>query len=175
MRRVLILGGARSGKSAHAEQLLSGEPSVTYVATARRDPDDPEWEDRIRAHRARRPHSWRTDETGDLTRVLRTERGPLLVDCLTLWLAGVMDDCGVWAGAPGADVQLACRLDDVVDAWRTTAAHVVAVSNEVGFGVVPPTPTGRRFRDELGSLNARVAADADEAWLVVAGIPCRLR
>ena len=99
----------------------------------------------------------------------------MLVDCLTTWLARVMDDCGVWSEDPGSDARLAAAVDALVDAWAGTPRRVVAVSNEVGSGVVPATPSGRRFRDELGVLNARVAAASPRVWLVTAGLPQRLR
>jgi Cobinamide kinase / cobinamide phosphate guanyltransferase len=100
---------------------------------------------------------------------------PVLVDCLSTWLAGVMEECGVWADAPDADKQVAERVDGLVDAWRSTRRHVVAVSNEVGSGVIPGTVSGVRFRDELGVLNARIAAECEQVWLCVAGIAQRLR
>jgi len=176
-RRVLVLGGARSGKSAAAERFLSAEPAVCYVATSAADPNDAEWTARIAAHRARRPASWSTIETTDLTALLRervTADPPLLIDCLTLWLARIMDGVGVWSAtdvsAKTADVALAAAIDDLVAAWRATRARVVAVSNEVGSGVVPEHASGRRFRDELGALNARLAASSDAVSLVTAGI-----
>ena len=175
-RRVLVLGGARSGKSSHAERLLSGQKSVDYVACGLPPGDDDlEWADRVALHRARRPSSWSTIETVDLVSVLGTQGQPVLVDCLTTWLARVMDDCGVWADEPGSDATLATAIDDVVGAWSGTRRRVVAVSNEVGSGIVPATPSGRRFRDELGVLNARIAAASDRVWLVTAGLPQRLR
>ena len=100
---------------------------------------------------------------------------PVLVDCLSTWVAGVMEECGVWAGAADADKQLAERVDGLLDAWRATRRHVVAVSNEVGSGVIPGTFSGVRFRDELGVLNARIAAECEQVWLCVAGIAQRLR
>jgi adenosylcobinamide kinase/adenosylcobinamide-phosphate guanylyltransferase len=139
------------------------------------DGSDPEWEDRVTLHRDRRPASWRTIETVDLAAVLGRPGPPVLLDCLTTWLARVMDDCGVWSEAPGADAQLAEAVDAAVAAWASTRRRVVAVSNEVGSGIVPATPSGRRFRDELGVLNARVAAAAPRVWLVTAGLPQRLR
>jgi adenosylcobinamide kinase/adenosylcobinamide-phosphate guanylyltransferase len=99
----------------------------------------------------------------------------VLVDCLSTWLAGVMDDTGVWDERDGAGKELAARVDGLVDAWRATRRHVVAVSNEVGSGVVPATVSGIRYRDELGILNARVAAEADQVWYCVAGIAKRLK
>ena len=171
-----MLGGARSGKSAFAEQLLRGERAVDYVACgAVPDGSDVEWTDRVALHRARRPDSWRTVETLDLAGVLGVVGPPVLVDCLTTWLAGVMDDCGVWSEAPGADDELAAAVDRVVEAWAATRRRVVVVSNEVGSGIVPATPSGRRFRDELGVLNARIAAASPRVWLLTAGVPQRLR
>lgn len=171
-----MLGGARSGKSSYAEQLLAGERVVDYVACGTPPgPDDPEWAERVALHRVRRPASWRTVETLDLPDVLGRSGPPVLVDCLTTWLAGVMDECGVWAEAPGADDRLAAAVDDLLSAWTATRRRVVAVSNEVGSGIVPATSSGRRFRDELGVLNARVAASSQRVWLLTAGLPQRLR
>lgn len=171
-RRVLLLGGARSGKSAAAEALAAraGGP-VTYVATAPHRTDDAEWAARIEAHRARRPPSWRTVETDDPVTVLAAG-GVVLLDCVGLWLTRAMDATGAWdddAWAGGAPARLATRTDALVAAWAASAGHVIAVSNEVGMGVVPATAAGRRFRDELGRLNVRLAATADEVALVVAG------
>jgi adenosylcobinamide kinase / adenosylcobinamide-phosphate guanylyltransferase len=175
-RQTLVLGGARSGKSAFAEQLLMREREVDYVACgAVPDGSDPEWTDRVALHRARRPGSWRTVETVELPGLLGGKGPPVLVDCLTTWLARVMDDCGVWADEPGADDELAAAVDGVVEAWAATRRRVVAVSNEVGSGIVPATPSGRRFRDELGVLNARIAAASPRVWLLTAGVPQRLR
>jgi nicotinate-nucleotide--dimethylbenzimidazole phosphoribosyltransferase len=174
--RVLVLGGARSGKSATAEGLLAGQGAVDFVATGQHPgAGDPEWDARVRDHRQRRPAHWQTIETLDLEAVLSAlDAAPALVDCLSTWLARVMDDIGLWAGDPGADLELATRADRLVGAWRATSRHVVAVSNEVGSGVVPDTVSGRRFRDELGRLNARIAAECDEVWLCTAGIARRL-
>jgi adenosylcobinamide kinase/adenosylcobinamide-phosphate guanylyltransferase len=175
-RRTLVLGGARSGKSSYAERLLAGEREVDYVACGLvPGADDPEWADRVALHRARRPASWRTVETVAVAEVLGEPGPPVLVDCLTTWLARVMDDVGVWSEQPGAEDRLAAAVGVLVDAWTATARRVVAVSNEVGSGIVPATPSGRRFRDELGALNARVAAASPRVWLLTAGIPQRLR
>ena len=174
-RRVLVLGGARSGKSERAELRLAGEPDVTYVATARKGAQDPDWAARVAAHRARRPAWWRTAETTDLAGVLATARGALLIDGIGTWLAAVLDDCAAWdhAGAwddrSAAQEKLAGRIAELIGAWRQTGACVVAVSDETGLGVVPATPAGRLFRDELGRLNQALAAESEEAELVVAG------
>lgn len=165
-----MLGGARSGKSAHAEGLAAGV--VTYVATARRDPSDVEWQARIAAHVARRPSSWSTVETTDLPRVLSDVPGTVLVDDLATWLTGVLDDTGAWEG-PVDDARLRC--DALVDAVARRTEPLVLVSAEVGLGVVPATRSGRLFRDELGSLNARLAQVCDEVLLLVAGLPLRLK
>ncbi len=172
-----MLGGARSGKSVTAERLLSGEPTVCYVATSA-TAGDPEWAARVATHRARRPASWSTVETTDLAALLKTRTAmdpPLLIDCVSVWLSRVMDDVGLWSAADHdaaqtADAALAALVDELVDAWRRTSARVVAVSNEVGSGVVPEHASGRRFRDELGTLNARLAASSDDVVLVTAGI-----
>jgi adenosylcobinamide kinase / adenosylcobinamide-phosphate guanylyltransferase len=182
--RVLVLGGARSGKSVTAERLLARRDRVDYVACGPLpSAADPEWAERVRLHQERRPAHWTTMETLDLESVLAgTASGaagglgaPVLVDCLSTWLAGVMDECGLWTGTVGADKNLAERVDGLVDAWRSTRRLVVAVSNEVGSGVVPATASGVRFRDELGVLNTRIAAECEQIWLCVAGIAQRLR
>jgi adenosylcobinamide kinase/adenosylcobinamide-phosphate guanylyltransferase len=176
--RVLVLGGARSGKSVTAEGLLAGHAQVEYVATgAIPGAIDAEWAARVRAHQQRRPPGWQTIETLDVEHVLGEPASaiPVLVECLSTWLARVMDDCGVWEGWPDADLTLESRLDTLAQAWRATRRHVVAVSNEVGSGVVPGTVSGRRYRDELGRLNACIAAECQEVWLCTAGIPQRLR
>lgn len=175
-RRVLVLGGARSGKSRFAEELLARRADVEYVACGPLpDGSDAEWDDRVAMHRARRPASWRTVETVDLPAVLRSPGPPVLLDCLSTWLARAMDDCGTWSHAPDADARLTAEVDAVVDAWTGAGRPVTAVSNEVGSGIVPATASGRRFRDELGMLNARIAGRSDRVWLLTAGLPRRLR
>jgi adenosylcobinamide kinase/adenosylcobinamide-phosphate guanylyltransferase len=169
-RRTLVLGGARSGKSSYAESLLADSDDVTYVATSGRRSDDPEWAARVAAHRERRPAHWETVETTDLVGLLRSGTGPVLIDCLTLWLTSVMDRVGAWDGGDWRG-----EVDALVDAWRATDAVVVAVTNEVGSGVVPASASGRLFRDALGTLNARIAANSESVVEVVAGIPRPLR
>jgi adenosylcobinamide kinase / adenosylcobinamide-phosphate guanylyltransferase len=161
-----------------AERLLSRQERVDYVACGPLPSiDDLDWVERVRRHQERRPEHWTTMETLNVEEVLagRLPGPPVLVDCLSTWLAGVMEECGLWAEAPDADKQLAERVDGLVDAWRATRRHVVAVSNEVGSGVIPGTVSGVRFRDELGVLNARIAAECEQVWLCVAGIAQRLR
>jgi adenosylcobinamide kinase / adenosylcobinamide-phosphate guanylyltransferase len=173
--RTLVLGGARSGKSGEAELRLAGEAEVTYLATgATADRTiDPDWAGRVAAHRARRPPGWATLESLDIAGALRSiSSGSVLIDGIGSWLAAVMGKCGAWdqpAASPAAEAGVAAALDDLVAAWRQAAARIVAVSDETGSGVVPPTPAGRLFRDQLGQLNQRLAAESEEAVLVVAG------
>jgi adenosylcobinamide kinase/adenosylcobinamide-phosphate guanylyltransferase len=168
--RVLVLGGAGSGKSAEAERRVAAEPAVTYIATGpQASPGDAEWAARIARHRARRPGWWRTAETTDLAGVLGQARGAVLVDSITTWLAAAMDECGAWDATPGPAGLLAGRIAGLVAAWRDATAYVVAVSDETGLGIVPETAAGRLFRDELGRLNQLLAAESDEVIMVVAG------
>ncbi len=173
--RVLVLGGARSGKSAEAEMRVAAEPAVTYIATAPPPSlapppgGDAEWAARIAVHRSRRPSWWRTLETTDLPGALRQARGAVLVDSVTAWLAAVMDDCGAWDGAVASASRLGQRVAELIEVWRQAGAYMIAVSDETGLGVVPETPAGRLFRDELGRLNQMLAAESDELVLVAAG------
>ena len=181
VRKVLVLGGARSGKSTFAERLAAecGEP-VLYVATA--TVVDDEMAERIALHQRRRPTTWRTLEapTGLTRSVLaaladnanRSSSAPpgdpptLLVEDLTLLLSNLFgEDESI------AEAQAAEEVTGIV----ACEANVILVSNEVGMGLVPPYPLGRRFRDALGRLNQLAAAQANEAYLVVAGVPLRLK
>lgn len=168
--RVLVLGGARSGKSERAELRVAAEPDVTYVATGPSGEGDPDWTKRVAAHRQRRPSWWRTVETTDLAGVLAAAAGgTVLIDGIGTWLAAVMDECGAWDGGAAGLARLAARTAGLVGAWRQASAYVVAVSDETGLGVVPATSAGRLFRDELGRLNRALAAESEESELVVAG------
>ena len=157
----LVLGGARSGKSGHAERVAASLPEpVSYVATASVD-GDADLATRVAEHRARRPATWTTIESGpDLPGVLRATTGTVLLDALGPWLAAA-PELTVDAGA-------------LCDALAARAGDTVVVSEEVGLGVHPATAAGRRFRDALGELNQAVAALADEVVLVVAGRALRL-
>ena len=179
--RTLVLGGARSGKSREAELRLAAEPDVTYLAAGPWPDDrwigadsrpDPEWAQRVAAHQARRPSWWQTVESTDVAGALRGLRGAVLIDGIGTWLAAVMDQAGAFdpgaAGGKAADL-LADSVDELVTAWRQTSARVVAVSDQVGSGIVPATPAGRQFRDQLGWLNQRLAAESELTLLVVAG------
>ena len=158
----LVLGGARSGKSRYAESLMAAlPPPWIYVATA--EAGDAEMAERIAAHRARRGPSWRTIEVlANLDRELADHRAePVLVDCLTLWLSKLLLDNGA----------LEDEMVRVEKSLLLATAPKVLVSNEVGAGIVPEHPLGRRFRDLQGILNQRVAALADRVVLIVAGLP----
>ncbi|MEO3973039.1 bifunctional adenosylcobinamide kinase/adenosylcobinamide-phosphate guanylyltransferase [Streptomyces sp. CAU 1734] len=177
-RRTLVTGGARSGKSVEAERRLETFPGVVYAATGGRREGDSEWADRVALHRERRPSSWRTEEGCDLVPLLRADGPPLLIDCLSLWLTDAMDRVGAWDDdrwrAEGRTA-LRERIAELIAAVRESSRTVVAVTNEAGSGVVPATASGRRFRDELGRLNAAFAAECEQLLLVVAGQALVLR
>ncbi|MFJ2947028.1 bifunctional adenosylcobinamide kinase/adenosylcobinamide-phosphate guanylyltransferase [Streptomyces sp. NPDC087226] len=177
-RRTLVLGGARSGKSVEAERRMESFPEVLYVATGGSRSGDTEWAARVSAHQERRPGSWRTAETCDLVPLLKDDGPPLLIDCLSLWLTDAMDAVGAWDDAEWADGgerALRVRVRALTDAVRETRRTLVAVSNEVGSGIVPATASGRRYRDELGRLNAAFAQECEQVLLVVAGQAVVLR
>jgi adenosylcobinamide kinase / adenosylcobinamide-phosphate guanylyltransferase len=170
LQRTLVLGPATSGKSAAAEMLLASEPNVDYVATGPPpSADDPDWTARVLAHRQRRPPWWRTIEGADVAEVLGTPGVPVLLDSLGTWVALTLDRCGAWNELPGWRDRLAAETEAIVAAWRSTTRQVVAVGEETGWGVVPDTASGRRFREALGSLTQRLAAESERVLLVVAG------
>lgn len=166
---VLVTGGVRSGKSAHAEALLATEPATTYLA-AGPTYDDADWQARVARHRERRPATWGTVETTDVAVALAEATGPVLLDCLGTWLDAVIGGGGLWE-APVEDVEehVAGRTTGLTAALRAATHPVVVVTNEVGLGVVPEHRSGRLFRDLLGTINQRVAGVCDEVHLVVAG------
>ena len=172
--RTLVLGGARSGKSAYAEALIAAEPLVTYLATGGTRADDPEWVTRVAAHRSRRPAGWTTVESTDIAAVLAAATHPVLLDCLGTWLTARLDHHGAW-DRPDARGGVAADVAELLAAWRALTVPVVAVSNEVGGGVVPATASGRLFRDLLGELNTAIAAQSETVLLTVAGLTVALR
>ncbi len=165
---MLVLGGARSGKSVYAERLVAeSELEPVYIATG--EARDPEMAARIEAHRARRDPSWRTIEAPDRVEdALRAQAGTgraVLVDCLTLWLSNLML----------AEAEIDERSATLVDAAHAAPGLRVFVSNEVGLGIVPDTPLGRRFRDAQGRLNQDMAAAASDVIFMAAGLPLVLK
>lgn len=169
---VLVLGGVRSGKSRYAQQLAERSSRVTFVATAERC-DDEEMHRKIERHRADRPAHWTTvEEPIALGRVVQTNGDScdaILIDCLTLFGANIMESFGTDEAA------LETCVEDLCAALKTTPCKVILVSNEVGSGVVPAYALGRRFRDVVGEINQRVAAVADTVVLMVAGLPIVLK
>jgi adenosylcobinamide kinase / adenosylcobinamide-phosphate guanylyltransferase len=163
----LVLGGARSGKSRHAEALVTAlPPPWLYIATG--EPRDNEMAARIAEHRARRGAQWQTVEAPrDLAAALAAAPAgaAVLVDCLTLWLSNVM-----LAGSD-VDAELARLERTLVE----RSGYTVLVANEVGLGIVPDNALARRFRDSAGRLNQRLAAAADRVVLLVAGIPMKIK
>nr|WP_312294079.1 bifunctional adenosylcobinamide kinase/adenosylcobinamide-phosphate guanylyltransferase [Brevundimonas diminuta] len=166
MTLTLVLGGARSGKSGYAQRQAeqaaeaAGRPPV-FIATA--EAFDDEMRDRIARHQAERGQGWRQVEAPlDLAEAVRalSAKDVAVVDCLTLWLSNQML----------AERDLAAAVDDLAQALAACPAALWVVSNEVGWSLVPDNPLGRRFRDEAGRLNQRIAAVADTACLIVAGM-----
>jgi len=161
----LILGGARSGKSTHALRLASAYDDVLFVATA--EPRDGEMAAKIERHRAERPAHWRTLEApSGLARALAaTPPAPVIVlDCVTLWVSNLLlADGATWDGA-------AAELEALLDWYRAGQSHLIVVSNEVGLGLVPLDAISRAYREWLGWFNQRLAAEADQVYLAVAGL-----
>lgn len=167
--RTLVLGGARSGKSRYAENIVRAGPHPwTYIATA--TVSDAEMAERIARHQADRGPGWHTVETPtELAAALRTHatrpEARVLVDCLTLWTANLL--------AAEHDLDTAC--EELCAALGETRGTVVLVANEVGLGIVPGTPMGREFRDAAGRLNQAVAAAVDRVVFMAAGLPMTLK
>ena len=167
--KTLILGGARSGKSAFAQQqAVAGGLNVTYFATA--EAGDAEMTARIIRHRAERPAAWGlVEEPLALAQALHTHAAPdrcLLVDCLTLWLSNLL--------AAGDD-RLDAEVRALLHTLPTLPGQILLVSNEVGQGIVPAHPLARRFRDEAGLLHQAVARCCDRVTFVIAGLPLTLK
>jgi adenosylcobinamide kinase/adenosylcobinamide-phosphate guanylyltransferase len=174
---MLVLGGIRSGKSQWAEAAVEAatDGPVRYLATGPAVDTDPAWSSRVAAHRARRPAHWHTVEcdaaADDVIRQLGVEPAvATLLDDVGGWLTATMDRRGAWTGAP-----VDSDVDALVGAVAAFTAPLVLVSPEVGLTVVPATEAGRRFADELGTVNQRLAAVCDRVVLVVAGQPVTVK
>ncbi|MDX1916150.1 MAG: bifunctional adenosylcobinamide kinase/adenosylcobinamide-phosphate guanylyltransferase [Methylophilus sp.] len=170
----LILGGARSGKSAYAEKIASqSELPVTYIATAQ--VYDNEFRQRVEHHKARRPKHWHLVEAPfNLAQTLESYAKPdecLIVDCLTLWLAQCI--CPECAPPQGVDWQL--ERTQLLEILPKLQSNIILVSNEVGMGIVPLGEINRQFQDEQGRLNQAIAQIADNVTFVAAGLPLKLK
>ena len=171
---ILILGGARSGKSAFAEHLARQGRRVLFVATAEALDDD--MSRRIAAHRLRRPVEWSTiEEPVNLASRLPSELegyDTCLLDCLTVWVSNLLLST---EDGPDVEDEILAALDRVIEVYESSSATWIVVSNEVGLGVVPSSPLGRTYRDVLGRVNQAVAARADKVFLMVAGLALEMK
>jgi adenosylcobinamide kinase/adenosylcobinamide-phosphate guanylyltransferase len=181
-RLIFILGGTRSGKSRFAEEkvreISSAEgSSVCYMATARAE--DEEMELRIRKHQARRPSGWRTlEEPLELSKALADlaeGEKVVLIDCLTLWLSNVMFSRQDEQWKNIMEDEVFRKVDELVKTVKEKDISVIAVSSETGMGIVPSSEMARLYRDLLGLVNQKIAKASDEAYLVVAGLPQKLK
>lgn len=167
VRLTLVLGGARSGKSRYAEGLVTCAPAPWfYIATAQAHDD--EMRERIFAHRMRRHEGWRTfDEPLNLANAIHEAPPgtPILVDCLTIWLANLML----------AERDIDAEICALINVCLAASGPLVLVSNEVGFGIVPENDLARKFRDRAGALHQRLGEIVDRCTLVVAGFPIHLK
>lgn len=176
---ILILGGARSGKSSYAEKLALelGGPDVLYIATAQAFDD--EMRDRIAAHQAARPAGWRTLEAPSLIAASVADAiggaRVVLLDCVTLLASNALLALGEEPPAQAAEAAVDAEISALLATYRASNATWIVVSNEVGLGLVPPYPLGRAYRDALGRANQRLAAAADRVLFMVAGLPLQIK
>ncbi len=179
---ILITGGARSGKSRMAEEMAMNSEGVVYVATAL--PIDDEMRQRIRRHRQRRPSCWTTVEKyRDLGGVIRENVGAevILVDCITVMITNILMDIEIdWNDPSSSDLERAegevmREADGIIGAADGFTGRIILVTNEVGMSLVPEYPLGRVFRDIAGSVNQRLAEACDRVYLMVSGIPLKIK
>ncbi|MDD7363726.1 MAG: bifunctional adenosylcobinamide kinase/adenosylcobinamide-phosphate guanylyltransferase [Peptoniphilus sp.] len=175
---ILITGGARSGKSAYAEDRCSGYDRVTYIATARAS-SDPEMKERIERHRARRPSSWKTVERDRDLAHFAKDTEAILLDCVTVLIGNYLLDAG--KDAPDAE-EMSCIEEDVIrelerliEASEAEGTEIYIVTNEVGSGIVPMNALSRAFRDIQGRVNQHLASRAREVYVCVSGIPVKIK
>ena len=178
-RLLLVLGGARSGKSAYAQQLAQelGGSRVLFVATAQAW--DAEMAQRIARHRQERPAAWRTLEApqrvGQAIALHRGDAGVVLVDCLTLLVSNTILRLGEVPDPAAAAVAVQEEVTALLHTCQTSTATSILVSNEVGLGLVPDNPLGRLYRDLLGRANQTLAAQAEAVYFMVAGLPVEVK
>ncbi|HQD50535.1 MAG TPA: bifunctional adenosylcobinamide kinase/adenosylcobinamide-phosphate guanylyltransferase [Defluviitaleaceae bacterium] len=175
----LVTGGARSGKSKFAESLFKSDEDVVYIATARIT--DKEMEERIKHHQSFRPKHWRTCEANyNLKDAIGNEKNYLL-DCITVLTSNIMYDISKDKESIDLEIQqtiedsVFCELKELMDEIRKKGYHLVMVTNEVGYSIVPSHPVSRAFRDIQGRINQRIAAEADQVYLVCCGIPVKIK
>lgn len=177
-RMILILGGARSGKSTYAQNLAAQTGGrVLYVATA--EAGDAEMKERIAAHRAERPADWQTLEAsrdvGQSLLPLVADVDVVLLDCVTLLASNVVIAFPESVSLAEIQHSMDAEVDALITAYQSSQALWIIVSNEVGLGLVPPYALGRTYRDVLGRVNQRLAQTADEVLFLVAGLPMRVK
>ncbi|MDP2948878.1 MAG: bifunctional adenosylcobinamide kinase/adenosylcobinamide-phosphate guanylyltransferase [Chloroflexota bacterium] len=178
-RLILVLGGARSGKSGFAQRLAQelGGDRVVFVATA--EARDEEMRRRIEVHRRTRPPGWKTAEAprqvGEAARASGAGARVVLVDCLTLLASNTILALGEAPEAVAAEAAVMDEVRTLLDACRESTATFIVVSNEVGLGLVPDNPLGRLYRDLLGQANQVLAARASAVYLLVAGLPLEIK
>lgn len=170
----LVIGGARSGKSAHAENIAGSDRRVAYIATG--EAHDEEMRERVRLHRARRPKTWRTFERGLELDALISEIGgmfdAILIDDAMIFVANMFMER---ENNPESQIEILPSVDALAKAAGESDADIIIVSAELGAGVVPMDPSTRRFRDLVGLANQRLASAADEVYYVIAGIPWKIK
>lgn len=168
MSLILVLGGARSGKSRFALKLCEDKEAVAFIATAL--PLDSEMEERIKRHKVERPSHWKTiEEPIDLLKALKDASSSLyiIIDCLTMWVSNLLER--------NSDEEIIELAKEVSLFSKEIKGNVIAISNEVGLGIVPEYPIGRRYRDLLGKVNQIFAENADKVFFMIAGIPLEVK
>jgi adenosylcobinamide kinase / adenosylcobinamide-phosphate guanylyltransferase len=178
LKRILLTGGARSGKSRMAQELaVKAGGQVLFVATATAGDDD--MRKRIDDHRRVRPKDWKTLEaTMHLgSQIAQNSVGfmTIIIDCITLLINNIFEQCGKNADATVVEKAVAEEIEELVDCMKKSRANFIIVTNEVGLGIVPGDPVSRLYRDLLGKANQMLAARVDEVYLLVAGIPIKAK
>ncbi|QAA34836.1 bifunctional adenosylcobinamide kinase/adenosylcobinamide-phosphate guanylyltransferase [Clostridium manihotivorum] len=177
----LVTGGARSGKSSFGESLLKDLRKVLYIATS--IPFDEEMKERVKKHKNQRPDYWDTLEAyknfkGEFSNIIYQEYDGIIVDCITIMISNILlesfnedkeNDYGL------LEDNIMCQVDELIKVLKNTGCKVVIVTNEVGSGIVPENKLSREFRDIAGRVNQRIAKAADEVYLVVSGLPVRIK